>query len=144
MRFLRSLRAAWSGLSRLFREEPNARLELAILEVVVLSLGLLGFPLTLTMAAGAMAAIVLGLEAENAAVERTLDRFGERSPAIAAAKDLAAGGVLVAAIVAALLAILALGSVAETLARALLANWWALALAVVVVWATLFRLGRRP
>ncbi len=143
MNFAGSFRAAWSGLVRLFFEEPNARLELAIFEVVVLSLGLLGFPLVLTLAAGAMAAVVLGLEAQNAAVERTLDRFGERSPAIGQAKDLAAGGVLIAAIMAALMAILALSTVAEVLARHLIADWWALALTVVVVWATLFRLGHR-
>ncbi len=143
MRFLSSLEAAWSGLCRLFREEPNARLELAILEVVVLSLALLRFPLVLTLAAGAMAAAVLGLEATNAAVERTLDRFGERSPAIGAAKDLAAGGVLIAAILAALLAVFTLSSVAEILAKAMVANWWADVLTLVVVWATLFRLGQR-
>ncbi|MHB1841588.1 MAG: diacylglycerol kinase [Sulfobacillus sp.] len=143
MRFALSLAAAWSGLVRLFREEPNARLELAILEVVVLSLGLLGFPLVLTLAAAAMAAVVLGLEAQNAAVERTLDRFAERSPAIGQAKDLAAGGVLIAAIVAALMALLALSTVAEILARHLIADWWALALTIVVVWATLFQIGRR-
>lgn len=143
MRFATSLQAAWSGLVRLFREEPNARLELAIFEVVVLSLGLLGFPLVLTLTAGAMAAVVLGLEAQNAAVERTLDRFGERSPTIGQAKDLAAGGVLIAAIMAALMAILALSAVAEILARQLVADWWALALTAVVVWATLFRFGHR-
>lgn len=95
----RSFRFAGEGLAYLFRTQRNARIEVAAGAAAVA----LGAALGLTAAEWAILALtialVLILEGLNAAVEIAVDLASpERHPAAKAAKDLAAGMVLVAAI----------------------------------------------
>ena len=90
--------------------EPNAKLQLGA-ALAVLALGLwLGLAprdwALLVLAIG----LVLAGEAMNTAVEALCDRVApERHPLIAKAKDVAAGGVLIASLAAAVLGLLVLG-----------------------------------
>lgn len=96
----RSFRAAFAGLA-LAAGERNFRIELALLLVAV-ALGVaLGIERHEWLAIICLAGTVLGLEAANSAFERTLDRISlAHDERIGAAKDLAAGAVLVSALAA--------------------------------------------
>jgi diacylglycerol kinase (ATP) len=106
---LASFADAWHGV-RAFAHEPNARVQLAIALAVVA----LGLWLGLDARDWALLALAIGLvlaaEAMNTALEALADRVApEPHPLVARAKDVAAGGVLIAAIAAALLGLLVLG-----------------------------------
>jgi undecaprenol kinase len=97
--FRRRLGFAVAGVRRVARREKSFRTQLR--------LGALGAGLALLLRPGLVwtalfalaAALVLGLEMMNAALEEALDRLHPaRHPAIGAAKDAAAGAVLVASI----------------------------------------------
>lgn len=101
---LRGFPPAWNGLVRLVKTERHARFHL-LATVCVLAAGLL-FHISrhdwmwLTLAMG----MVWAAEAINSGIERLADRITrETDPDIGAAKDLAAGGVLAAAIAAAII-----------------------------------------
>ncbi len=104
--FLTSFVHAWRGLKAAARER-NFRLELASAALVLLA------GLGLQASAGEWALLllaifwVLGMEAMNSAVETLADRVSrERDPLIGRAKDIAAAGVLLAAIGAAMIGLI--------------------------------------
>lgn len=95
----------------MLRTEPNARVH-ALASVSVVAAGLV-----VGLSRGEWLAIVLtiaavwSLEAVNTAIEAVCDVVSpERDPRIARAKDVAAGGVLIAAIAAVCVAVLVFGS----------------------------------
>lgn len=96
--FLRSFVHAGRGCAALFRTERNALIHLLATVLVVAAGGVLRIERWEWCAIVLAIAIVLAAEAINTAVETLLDRIHpERHPEIGAAKDLAAGGVLLAA-----------------------------------------------
>jgi diacylglycerol kinase (ATP) len=90
--------------------EPNAKVQLgAGLAVIALAfwLGLAARDWALLVSA---IGLVLAAEAANTAIEALCDRVApERHPLVAKAKDVAAGGVLIASLAAAVLGLLVLG-----------------------------------
>ncbi len=107
---LAAFRYAFQGLEYLFRSQPNARIH-AVATAGVVALGLW---LHLSLTAWALLVLAMGLvwsaEALNTAIEAAVDLA---SPAIhpraKAAKDVAAAGVLLAAVAAAVVGVLVLG-----------------------------------
>lgn len=106
----RSFGFAMRGLATLVRDEPNARIHLAI------GLAVIGLALMLDVSAAGFCwlvlamALVLCAEAANTAIERLADAaVPEENLLIGQAKDVAAGGVLMAALAAALVGLLVLG-----------------------------------
>ena len=101
-RLVRSFAAAFAGLGYLLGHEANARIHLA-LAIIAVALGLwLGLTPTEWALLCALFGLVIGLEALNSAVERLADLVLPRpDPRVRAIKDLAAGGVLAAALAAA-------------------------------------------
>jgi diacylglycerol kinase (ATP) len=106
----RSFGFALRGIVTLIRREPNARLHAAA-TIAVIALGA-----TLDLSAADWRWLVVAIasvwcaEALNTAVERLADATApEPSPLVEQAKDVAAGGVLVAAIGAAVIGLLVLG-----------------------------------
>lgn len=101
-RFPRRLQDAGNGIVSLLRTCPNARIHL-VATLIAVALGLwlrigLSDWLWIVLAIG----LVWSAECFNTALEQLADRVnGERDPLIGRAKDLAAGAVLIAAIVAA-------------------------------------------
>lgn len=98
-KILKGFGYAFRGLWRCLREEWHFRFHVTVAAYVLLFLP----RFSLTRAEGAVLALtfgtVLALEMVNSAIERTIDRFStEHHPLSGAAKDLAAGAVLVAAI----------------------------------------------
>ncbi len=98
-RLFRSFAAAGAGLWTCIREERNFRIHMVIMAYV------LGFAPFFSLSRGEWAALcivvalVLALEAANAAVERVVDlACPQRHPVAKAAKDAAAGAVLVSAL----------------------------------------------
>lgn len=101
-RLLRSFRYALRGLRRLVRTQANARIHLA----ATLGVLLLGMYAELALAQWALLVLAIGLvwtaEALNTAVETLADCVTEDyHPLIEKAKDVAAAGVLLAALTAA-------------------------------------------
>jgi diacylglycerol kinase (ATP) len=97
-----SFRAAFLGLGHLLRHEPNAQIH-AALALIATGLGLwLGLTAVEWALLMALFGLVLGLEAMNTAVEGLADlTLPRRDPRVGTVKDLAAAGVLVAALAAA-------------------------------------------
>jgi diacylglycerol kinase (ATP) len=94
---------AGRGLAALLGE-PNAKVQLSA------ALGVVALALWLGLDPRDWAGLVLAGEAFNTAVEALCDRVApERHPLVAKAKDVAAGGVLIASVVAAVLGLLVLG-----------------------------------
>ncbi len=136
-RFGRRARVAARGVRLVYQGSGNARIE-ATLADLALSAALaeggawrIGL---VVMACGS----VLAMEAMNSAVEYTVDRIGPgRHPLAAAAKDSAAGAVLVAALAAAALALVVLvpdlGACWQAFRRAspIAAGAWVLLLALL-------------
>ncbi len=101
-RLIRSFGYALAGLARMVRDEANARIHLAVSLVVVLA----GLSLRVSAADWRWLVLAMGLvwaaEAMNTAFEHLCDVVSRApSDAIKKAKDVAAGSVLVMAIVAA-------------------------------------------
>lgn len=105
--FLRSLGWAISGLRRTFEREPNFRRELFI--------GALAVALTLWLRAPlapilVMCGLVLSLELINSAVEAAVDLASPQHHELAgAAKDAAAGAVLIASLASVFVGLAVLG-----------------------------------
>lgn len=120
--FLRSFTCAARGILCCVREERNFRFHLvAAAYVSVFSPAFLR-----TRAEGAVLALTIGLvlctEAVNTALERAVDRVSaEQHPLAGAAKDAAAGAVLLAALAAVAVAILLFGRLSAW--QALLGQW---------------------
>jgi diacylglycerol kinase (ATP) len=100
---------AGRGLRALL-DEPNARIQLgAALAAIALGLWLGLAPREWALIVLAIGLVLAG-EAFNTAVEALCDRVApERHPLVAKAKDVAAGGVLIASLAAAVLGLLVLG-----------------------------------
>lgn len=105
--FWAALGFAWAGVARTFRRERNFRREL-LLGVLAVTLAVwLEVPLAPILT---VSGLVLGLELMNSAVEAAMDVVSpERSELAAAAKDAAAGAVLLASIAALAVGLLLLG-----------------------------------
>lgn len=105
-----SFRDAFSGIAAALREERNMRIHFTVLVLLVLLgliVGLNGLEWALILFA---AGSVLGLELMNSAVERAVDLAEpNQNPLAALSKNLAAGSVLVTAIVAVLVGLLIIG-----------------------------------
>ena len=104
-----SFRFALRGLAAFVRE-PNARIHLGVTLLVCAAAGWLDVSRSqlalLLLAIG----LVLSAEALNSALEALADRVApDHHPLVARAKDLAAGGVLLAALAAAGVGLLVLG-----------------------------------
>lgn len=107
---VRSFRFALRGIATLVRTEHNARIHLAAAIAVV------GLALLLDVARDGWLWLVVAIagvfcaEAANTALERLADATApDRHPLIEQAKDIAAGGVLIAAIAAGVIGLLVLG-----------------------------------
>jgi undecaprenol kinase len=109
-RWLNSARHALRGILLFIRSERNARIEIFIAVVVILfavwlDISSLEFSLVI-LCIGA----VLAAEAFNSAVERMADfQTKEQHPEIRNIKDIAAGAVLIAAMVSAVIGVLIFG-----------------------------------
>jgi diacylglycerol kinase len=105
-----TFRYAFEGILRVLKTQPNARIHAAI-SIMVLILGLwLGLDRLEWAILLAMMAVVWVAEFVNTAVEATVDlSTAEHHPLAKTAKDVAAGGVLIAATLAVLVGLLILG-----------------------------------
>jgi len=107
---VRAFGFAFRGLGRMFKTEVHARVHLAAAIIVIATGLVVGLSriewsiLVLTIA------LVIALEAVNTSVEAICDTVSEEHhPLIEIAKDVAAGAVLVAALVAVAVAVLIFG-----------------------------------
>ncbi|PWV95414.1 undecaprenol kinase/diacylglycerol kinase (ATP) [Paenibacillus cellulosilyticus] len=109
-RFIASLRAAFAGIGYAIRTQRHVRIHLTAALLVSaaaiwLELTTIEWALLLVLFA-----LVIALEIVNTAIELTIDRIGlERHPLAKAAKDTAAGAVLIAVIFAIGVGLLLLG-----------------------------------
>ena len=97
--FSRSVGHAWRGLGQVLVRERNARIHL-LAAILVIGVGVL-LQITSTDLAAITFAIILVFVAEilNTAIEKTLDLVEPgHNPEVGLVKDMAAGGVLVAAV----------------------------------------------
>ena len=95
---MKALRHALDGLAHLFRTQGNARIEAAAALLAVALGALLGLRDWEWLVLVLQIALVIALEAVNTAIEALCDEVTrERRPRIKAAKDVAAGAVLIAA-----------------------------------------------
>lgn len=99
---LDSFRCAWNGISYVFRTETNMKIHLAIAIFVVA----VGFVLHISLMEWGILALCIGLvlaaELFNTAIERFVDFVEpQRDARVGLIKDIAAGGVLLCAIAAA-------------------------------------------
>jgi len=100
---LHSMRFAFNGLKILWSEQHNARVHCAATVVVLLLALLLRMPLSQWAILLLLIAIVWVAEALNSAVEYLCDKVTlDHDPLIGKAKDVAAAGVFVASVAAAL------------------------------------------
>lgn len=108
--FFRSMKYAWHGVMHVFRHERNARIHL-MFAMLALLLGVFLGVSDAELAAVFFAVILVFLaEIFNTAVERTLDLIDpEENPHVKQIKDMAAGGVLVAAVAAILIGVAIFG-----------------------------------
>ena len=104
---VRAAADAARGIARAFAEEPNLRIQ-GVVAVAALSLSLwLGVG---TAIVAVCCALVIGSELFNSALERLADALHpEPNALVGAAKDAAAGAVLVCAVTAVLVGLLSMG-----------------------------------
>ena len=96
---IRSFGHAFRGLTTLVRSEANARIHIAAIGVVLVGGWLLEISKNEWLAVILCIGFVLAMEAMNTAVEKLADHLApEIHPSVRAVKDIAAAGVLVAAI----------------------------------------------
>jgi len=109
---IHSMQFAFNGLKILWREQHNARVHLIATIAVVLVAVLLKISAIQWVMLLLLIAMVWIAEALNSAVEYLCDRITtEQDPLIGKAKDVAAAGVLIAAIIAAIGGLILFGSV---------------------------------
>ncbi len=106
-RLARAFRYAFAGWERAWRDQPNLRVEVAIGALALALAAWLSAPFApIVLAVG----LVLSLELANSALEATVDLLSpERRDGAAAAKDLAAGAVLMASAAALVVGLIVLG-----------------------------------
>lgn len=96
-----SFRYAFEGIEAAFREEPNMRIHVAIGAIALLAGAYFQIPPTHWLALIITIGMVLSLEMTNAAIEAVVDSFTDQvHPAAKLAKDISAGAVLMAAVMA--------------------------------------------
>ncbi len=101
---LNSFRYAWKGIFSFLKGEHNAWLHVAATVVVIVLAGMAGVTRTEWLALIFAIGLVWLAEIFNTCIERTMDFISmDQHPDIKFIKDLAAGGVLVAAIIAAII-----------------------------------------
>lgn len=134
-RFVLAFVYALSGIVRGVAEERNLRIHLLAGTVVLGTAGLQGLSATAISILVLTIGFVLAMELVNTAIERAVDLVTlERHPLAGAAKDLAAGAVLVAAIAAAGVgAILFYGRLPGSLYAGILA-FLAVWILIVIIW----------
>lgn len=99
---IESFRNAFSGLAEIAGSEPNMRIHLAILLLVIISGIALNISLSDWIAITLVSGLVLVAECFNTALEYLSDTIiPDHNPGIKKAKDIAAAGVLISAFVAA-------------------------------------------
>jgi diacylglycerol kinase len=104
---LKSFGYAFAGLRTLVRDEANARIHCAIASVAIIAGLLFGISAADWRWVVLSIGMVLAAECVNTAVERTCDVASPAfHPLVKAAKDVAAGGVLLTALAAMLIGIL--------------------------------------
>lgn len=107
---LRSFGFALRGVTSMLRDEPNARIHLAATIAVIGLASALGIPRLDWCWMIVAIALVWCAESANSALERLADATSPEShPLVGQAKDIAAGGVLIAALAAAAIGLLVLG-----------------------------------
>lgn len=107
---IKSFQYAFNGCWLLIRNEHNARIHLFFTIIVIIG----GFWLKISMAEWLLLLIIIGLvfvaEFLNTAIELLADNISkERHPYIQKAKDIAAGGVLFAAILSMIIGVIIFG-----------------------------------
>ncbi len=108
-RFSRRARDAWRGVALLYGRSGNARIEVTLADLALSAALAEGDAWRIGLVALASAG-VLAMEAMNSALEFAVDRVGtERHPLAGAAKDSAAGAVLLVAAGAAGMSLAELG-----------------------------------
>lgn len=106
---LASFRQALAGIAHALRTEPHMRFHTAASAIVLAAAAYLGLPRGDWLWLLAACAAVLGAELVNTAVERAVDHASlQRSVLAKAAKDTAAGAVLIAALFAAAVGLIVL------------------------------------
>ncbi len=117
---IRSFGYAMAGIGRLIRQQRNAQIHMA-LTLLILAISLLwGLSRIEWLILILTIALVLSMEALNTAVEAVVDLVSPQfHPLAKLAKDVAAGGVLIAAVGAVLVALLLYGERVLRLARSL-------------------------
>ena len=109
-RTLGSFRFAAAGVLFLIRTQPNARVHLVVAALVIALAAWLRVPLTSWAILTLDVALVLSLEAVNTAIEFAVDLASPGHHRLAkAAKDTAAGAVLIAAVLSVAVGLLLLG-----------------------------------
>ena len=106
-KLFQSFRYAWAGVRQCFFEERNFKIH-TLAAVLAIGAGLF-FRLPVSQIAAVLLAIalVMGAEIFNTAIENTLDLIcGEYNEKVKKVKDIAAGAVLICAIVAAVIGLM--------------------------------------
>lgn len=104
---MKSFRNAFSGLGLLLRYEHNFRIHLIILLMVIIAGLLLRITSTEWMVVITISTLVLVAECFNSALEYLSDIISpDLNPAIKKVKDIAAGGVLISAIMAVIVGVI--------------------------------------
>jgi diacylglycerol kinase len=115
---LKSFRFAFSGIGVLLKQEHNARIHLFILLLVVMAGIILKIPLSGWMAIVIAAGLVFMSECFNSAIEKLSDVVSpEKNDKIKIAKDVAAAGVLISAIISVIIGVIVFLPVILEIAR---------------------------
>ena len=110
MRLLRSFRYAWNGLTAAIRTQPNLRIHLGIITLVVF----LGFYFSISTVEWCIILLsmgmVLGTELLNSAIEEWVNHISpERNEKAGRIKDIAAAAVLCVSLIAGIIGLLIFG-----------------------------------
>ena len=101
---LNSFKYAFWGIYKSFKSERNMKIHIAVATLVVIAGWILGLSITEWCICLGLFGLVMALELVNTAVEAVVDLVTqERKPLAKIAKDTAAGAVLIAAIMAAII-----------------------------------------
>jgi len=104
---MKSFSNAFRGIAFLFKSQSNARIELIIAGIVIIAGVLLKISIAEWIIILMCIALVLSMEGINTAIEIIADKLHpEFDKEIGKAKDVAAGAVLIAAIIAAIIGII--------------------------------------
>lgn len=95
-KFICSFKYAWSGIKHVVRHEQNMKFHLFVGFIIIVLAVVLNIPLHDKLILLVVIGMVISLEAMNTAIERVVDLVTqEYQPLAKAAKDVAAGAVLI-------------------------------------------------